>query len=605
MEGNAKITLRIPPQDQTEFTLFPLNAHAAAGWAQALPVTNTEAVVDLLDQALTEISRVRLSAESRYEILEALVPSLDVALTNLAKRFLNQPLIMPTGPQKMADVAARLNTRACTAYTVTAAEAIRNRDAVREINPALLACQALQRALIYAGRNVLQTFQLFRPLDIQGWRSLHQLYALAESQGLAELPLPDARGGAKTVRNTYLRAVLLGCCKPNRLRQGDLTLLYDCLAQWAEDVTLAAADAPEGLFLVDLQSDQPPLYRTLYKSEPGPQCRTIDTTRLVARLQRESATEKPKARESNPDALPAGVLDHVINSLGRMSLRNFKRSASNSELRICIGLRNVHYHVGGETPFEDMLQSQGFKGQDDRKGAPNLFLEDRNKIDVWRQANPGDYAEDPGEQLLSELEHGIDIPAAARAAMLNEAPTETPTDDYPIYRVQMTDASPGGYCLEWNSKMPTDIRSGDIVGLKEDDSKDWAIAVIRWFGRFGQDRTLIGLELMSPRAVALGASVQQKTSHSSPPIRILQLPQIKLVGQPNTLIMPRAGFREGQKVNIYTQQEKRAAQLLRMISATGTFAQFDYKFITSLGEILSTDEDVKLGADYDSVWSNI
>lgn len=607
MEGHSKITLRIPPQDLAEFTLFPLNAHAAEGWAQALPVTNTEAVVELIDQALTEISRVKLSPETRYEILEALAPSLDVALTNLAKRFLNQPLIMPAGPQKMADVSARLNTRACTAYTVAAVEAIQKRDSVREINPALLTCQAIQRALIYSGRNVLQTFQLFRPLDIHGWRSLHQLYALAEAQGLADLPLPEPRDGANNVRNTYLKAVLLGCCKPNRLRQSDLTALFDCMAHWAQHVSLESVDKLDGLFLVDLQSDQPPLYRTLYRKEPGPQCRGIDTAALVDTLRQSLPDgEKEPLKVADDAILPAGVLEHLVSSLGQMSLRNFKRTPSNTELRVCIGLRNLHYHVGDETPFEELMHGKGFVVEEEMKATGNPFLEDPSASDVWQQANPGDYDGDHSEQHFSELGHSIDMSTAARTAVLTGEEVDTSdAGSYPIYTAQMTDASPGGYCLEWNPDMPTDIRSGDIVGLKEGDSKEWSIAVIRWFGQFHDERKLIGLELLSPRAIALGASVQQKTNEQTPPIRILQLPQIKLVGQPNTLIMPRTGFREGQKVTVYTRKEQRAVQLLRMLSSTGSFAQFDYKFVTSLEDLLSSDDNVKVGSDYDSVWSSI
>ena len=69
---------------------------------------------------------------------------------------------------------------ATTAYTIVAIETIQQRDAIRETNPARLTCQAIQRALLCAGRKVLQNFQLLRPMEIHGWQTLHQLYALAE-----------------------------------------------------------------------------------------------------------------------------------------------------------------------------------------------------------------------------------------------------------------------------------------------------------------------------------------------------------------------------------------------------------------------------------------
>ena len=44
-------TLPIPQQDLPEFTLFPPNSAAAVGWAQALPVADPGAVVELLQAA--------------------------------------------------------------------------------------------------------------------------------------------------------------------------------------------------------------------------------------------------------------------------------------------------------------------------------------------------------------------------------------------------------------------------------------------------------------------------------------------------------------------------------------------------------------------------
>ena len=46
-------------------------------------------------------------------------------------------------------------------------------------------------------------------------------------------------------------------------------------------------------------------------------------------------------------------------------------------------------------------------------------------------------------------------------------------------------------------------------------------------------------------------------------------------------------------------------QLLRQVSSTGSFVQFEFRFIKELGDVLAENPDVKLGATYDSLWSNI
>lgn len=600
MEGNTKITLRIPNQDLEDFSLFALDRDSADQWAQALPVTNTDAVVDLIKRALAELNRVSIPPEVRFEILETLVPSLDVAVSNLSKRFLNQPLVMPEGPQKMADVAARLNALASTAYTIVAIEALQQRETIRRINPALLTCQALQRAVVYSGRKVLQTFQLFRPLEIHGWRSLHQLYSLAESQGLESLPLRSTTAGGTTVRSAYLQAVMLGCCKPNHLRQSDLTSLYRCLGHWGEFVEVGAEPNPEALFVADLHSDQPPLYQSLYKEKESANCRTLNTQKLVEHLQTlRTETNKDYVQVAPGLSVPVSLIDHLISSLGNMSLRNFKRSPANEQLQLCIGLRSVHYHVGGEVEFETLLQSMTKTLS--LVDGENRFMPPASRGDVWQAANPREYYVDENSMYgdNDEANSLIDMPSASSKE------SQDLTERYPVYSAAQADASPGGYCLEWNQDMPGDIRSGDIVGLKESGSQEWSIAVIRWFGRFEDERTLVGLELLSPKAMSFGASIHQKDGEQTPPIRVLLLPEIKLVGQPHTLITPRAGFRERQKITLGNQREECSIQLLRQVTATGEFAQFEYKYVQELGDLLAQDEDVKIGADYDSLWSNI
>ena len=105
MTSITPIKLNIPAQDLQAFNLFALNAEAARTWAQGLPVTNTRSVVQQLRKAVNDLNHMKLAPEVRYDIMEVLRPNLDVALSNLSKRFLNQPLVMPEQPRQMAELA--------------------------------------------------------------------------------------------------------------------------------------------------------------------------------------------------------------------------------------------------------------------------------------------------------------------------------------------------------------------------------------------------------------------------------------------------------------------------------------------------------------------
>ena len=611
MVSNTPIKLRIPRQDLQEFTLFQLNADAAQVWAQGLPVTNTRSVVHQLREAVSDLNRVQLAPEARYNIMEVLRPNLDVALSNLSKRFLNQPLVMPEEPQQMTELADTLYSAISTAYTIVAIQAIAQRDSIRGTSPARLTCEAIQRALVFVGRKILQTYQLYRPIEHNGWLTLHQLYALADEQKLADLPVAEPLSGGATITATYLQAAMLGCCKPNQLRQSDLAGLYRGLQQWSQLIRVDSPPTGKGLFLVDLDSDQPPLYSSLSSETPGARLRYIDTDLLAKHLEKLRSSEGRQSVSFDKDtSMPSNMLDHLIASLGSMSLRNFNRATSGNPLWVSVGLSSTHYHVAGEKVFEQLLYGDDYVPPARDRVSSNPFLAPPEKGDLWQRANPEeDYSRDEMAQMdeaQQNIEHQVELDEIIRDELLTgEDSRLSPAERYPIYNVQLANASPGGYCLEWSTTLPGDIKTGDIVGLKEEQNKEWVIAVIRWVSHLKNARTLIGLELLSPRAMPYGARIHQKTGEKTAPMRVLLLPEIKLVGQPHTLITPRIGFKEQQKITLISKGQEHSIQLVRQINATGSFAQFDFRYLKQLGDVLAEDKNGHLGSSYASLWSNI
>jgi hypothetical protein len=602
MENSSAVKLIIPRQDMVGAPLFQPNTEAAFSWVQSLPVTSVKSLVQILGQALDELNRTKLSPEVRFNILEVLLPNVEAALPNLARRFLNQPLVMPEEPRRMANFSDSLLAKAATSYTIVAIEAIQQRDAIREINPARLTCQAIQRALVFSGRRVLQRLQLHQPMEVHSWHSLHQLYVLAESQGLADLQVPEPLSGGNTIKATYLQTLILGCCKPNQLRHTELAALYRGLQQWNELVHLHGQSTQKHLFLVNLENDQPAQYRALSKDRQDTHCRYLDTSELVEHLQKIRAETGAEGVQFDKNThVPSAMLDHLIASLDSMSLRSYKRASSEGSLSICVGLSSIHYQVARQRKFGQLLQNNPAALAMSTTTPDNPFMSALNRGDVWPKPNP-----EKGE-FKHDVEHDIHLDESTRARLVLEDTDQLDTHQrYPVFNVQLADTSPGGYCLEWAEELPGDIKTGDLVGLKEDmEQRDWVIAVIRWLSRLENAKTLIGLELLSPRAIAYGASIHQKDGEKTQPMRALLLPEIKLVGHPHTLITPRAGFKERQKVTILNSAESRTVQLRRHVASTGSYAQFEFQYVKELGDVLAERPQGQKVADFDSVWSNI
>lgn len=614
MTDKAPVKLRIPRQDLDTHSLFTPTLEGAQAWTSALPVTNTREVAQQLRLAIGELNRVTLPAEQRHAIMEAMRPNLMVATASLSRRFINQPLVLPPEPQQMAELADQLSGLTSTAYTLVAVHAIRDRESIRNINPARLVCESLQRAIHFAGQKIFQRFQLFQPSENRAWKTLHQLYALAERQQLTQLRIDGVTAEPTTITATWLQPLLLSCCKPNQLRQSDLAAIFQGLRQWSGLAAVSTEGA--GLFAVDLSGDQPPAYTHSIRVTANPDLRMIDTGPLVAHLGELAESGEGSTHQdivfANDVRLHHNILQHMIASLSSVSTRNFSRHSLEQRLHVALGLNSTHYFVAGGQTFAEVLHGKGYQPPASERVVTNPFLIERKRRDPWLEANADDIhsgEEQPTPDDSSDP-HQVDVDEDTRAVLLEDHETLPPQQReqeelYREYPAKAINASPGGYCLEWEHEQPGVIRSGDILCVREEQGEAWVIASIRWLSQLEGRSSILGIELLSPQATAWGARIRNPQGGLSEPIRVLLLPGIKLVAQPPTLITPRSGFREGQRITLARHGENRKIRLQRQVAATGTYSQFEFRETGNLAPDKPREERELPGSAFRSVWSDI
>jgi hypothetical protein len=591
------IKLRIPRQDLEDFSAFGLSGVEATRWADSLPTVNAGQTAQTLRTAISELNRVEIPADVRFDILEALRPKVHLALSNLSRYYLNQPVVLPDAPRKASRLAQSLYDLLTTGYTITAIHTIQRRQKLSRGNPAKLVCQAVHRSITTATMKMLVACQLYQPLEINTWAELHQLYALALRQNLSSQIVADEINGSSSVESTYLRALMLGCCKANQLRQRDLAGVYKGLSEWIQHVHMCDVDEGEGLYLIDLAADHPPVYAALHGETPGSQCRLVNTEDLVAHLRklREESGERALVLDKDT-ALSSNVLDHLVSAWGIMSKRNFARAPASERLWVSVGLSNTHFYVSGGINFDDFVdvESADELGREDN-GNPFMQRSGGAESDVWDIAFDSDQGDDAID--MENIEFHI------REASRREG--KESSERHPVYPARMVNVSPGGYCLEWSADIPGHIKTGDVIAVREVENSSWSIAVIRWVSQLNEESTLLGVELLSPRATPFGARVQHKTGDEGEMMRALLLPEIKLVGQPNTLITPRVGFKERQKITLLRGGEKSYVQLFKKVSSTAAYNQFEFRYLQQLEEVAMRDASDIINTQFESIWNRI
>lgn len=601
--------LHTPQQDlaHLSFCSGSKEAHVNA-WVDALPMTQVSYVSTQLYRALPEINRLQTQPETRLAMLESLRTPTQQSIQGLARTFLNQPLILPDAARKTATIAQALQKHMSNGYLVVVRELCGKK---RQPTPETMQLQAtaIHRAITGLGLLLLRSYQLYAPISGQLWVELHSLYRIAEILQLLDVPVDDAlphHHAVKTVEMAYLRVLLLACARPNQLRQDEMVATYNALETLTNLAQLLPHNSArkDNLFAVLINSDQPPLYKSRLDAAATEQLRELNTSQLANELetQAKATSNSDSGVSHNVFELSSALVDHLIHAWNILAQRSFERRPVSGKLEVTVGLSNLHFYAAGEVPFHIFLDQTNKVGGGDDKGkifqkrSLNLKPTADTKID-----DPWGEAFDAGNTPLA----GSHLPTLNIELSIRQQQQQEYQGKHPIYQVPLIDTSPGGYCLEWQNEIPVQVKAGELVGIRESGRQKWGVAVVRWVQQT-RHATQLGIQVLAPHVTPVGIAIVHKTGGASEYLRALQLPALKAVNQPATLLTNAVSFREYNKVRVYypveqlqsSQQAELSVQLTQKLFATGAFCRFAFREIAS-----STTPAGNMGGDdLDAAW---
>jgi hypothetical protein len=588
--ADRPLRLTTPDSTVAGFSVCETTPSALSDWIAQLPMAHTPEAAHQLLKVASEVVRLGVDPNARFNYLEIVRAPAHYICTRLDRNALGGS----ASGEGHAQLAQSLQNELATGYKVVIRDAMREEDFSSSMRD--LVGHACHRALADLSFALRRTYEFYTDAPVRAWYEINQLYALAEELGIAADAYSDEQTRSTTqltITDVYLRIAMLAVAKPNQLRQKDLSAVYHALEQWTPRLTIGAP-ADDTLFVVDLDADAPPSYREL-GSHTGDALRGIRTDVLVYELEAyltEMASDVPV-----PDYVSQELLRHLAHAWGVMKKRSFRRSQSIGPMKVCIGLRTLHYYISGGVEFADQLgtteallrrEINPFIGApDEQRPEPKATRPD----DVWNGAfdlrgaripeNPN--IEDPHRILLNPRKM---------------APRPVSESSYPCYDTQIVDTSPAGYCVRWDAPLPPHLQTGELLAIRERDDARWCIAVSRWI-RHNDGGTLLGLELLAPRAIPAGVRLLQKRGSSAEYNRAVLLPALEAIGQPAMLITPRLPYRESQKVQIRRHGIQATGQLMRRVRMTESFTQFTFRMLD--GYLESTQIDLNM----ESLWDMI
>lgn len=594
-DTSLKPDIRVPEQKTAALSFCDTTPKAFRQWIGLLPMANIGEASRQLYHAIIELNQLFLQPQQRLQLLELIREKIHYVCEELSRHFLTIAVSLPEKQRKIANLAQALQMHLAAGYKLCVTDLL-DTGSPEKHRKAL--STAIQRGIAELSGTILRAYQLYCPAPPNSWRECHQLYRFALAHRLTTIRIDDlvmSQHSSSSVGDAYKRALLLGCARPNQLRQSKLGQLFTLLEPWAELTDCKPGAAGDSLFLVNLNADKSPIYRSLQDTNADGDFFSFDSRRLSAQINLaiHSADGKAPGELLLPPNTSSALLSHLAQALGTPAKRNFNRLASYSSLELCVGLSAAHYFIAGRKTFSDFISKPAAEGDEN-----NTFIRNsQRKNDAWAGAYDADNKHDG---MLAD-----NTPVNFSSASTRTTPT--PKNAPRACRAQLVNTSPGGYCIAWDSQIPSNLQTGEILGVREQSSQSWSVAVVRWIRQIKNQGTQIGIELQAPRATPCAVRLIQKLGNSSEYLRGLMLPEISVINQPATLIVPRLPFQSGSRITLLINDQEKQGQLLEKLTATGSINQFEIK--------LEREPDAKASAsrsapganedDFDSLWPSL
>lgn len=590
------LELSVPQRGATP-TGNELNSRGVESWLADLPLGDPVEAARALAEGLAHHNGATWPATERLTLAERIRPVCEEAGAALRTRLRNCALPLSARTQQVAELAMTLLRELTYSYKIALLELAD----VKAAGPAesSLRLLALYRCVELLGRQVVDTYLIYRPEPCQIWGELHRLYRYAELTGIQRQPLTES--GRVSVEHAYKRVVLLALAGPYQLMQQEANTVYQWLDRWADRCAMTATDALgtiAGKFYVDLDSDGPPHYapRKLERHPANP--RILDCVPLaaaiggrLAAIAKETTGEHgtpiplPLARRMERDLL-VRLRDAWTGPRDRTSMRR----STHANVEIAAGLSACHHFLSGAaafTPEKDEIAvhraALGISGESG--GATcNLSLVPA-ELEPWKL-----------EEDESRLAHDVDAPRhsvfdadskdldmwqkiyfTGSAAKHEHGNTEV------VYRKtpwQQKNSSKNGLCLYCHSDCPVQLRVGELVVFQiSGDADHWQVGTVRWLCAAAGQRLEMGIEVLADSATPLAIRGIQGVGKDSEYFRALRLPAGGIDTPGGTLVVPAAIYDNNTVTVLNVGRQLFYGRLTTLVENTRCYSRFRYELV--------------------------
>jgi len=518
-------TLNVPGTEPALQHTVETRPKAVAGWLDRLPFASPVETAEQLVMALHALNRHPLGADEGHALLALYRPVVARAAAGL-EALLAESGVPPHAQQlQIGTLLRELQTEHSIGYRQVL-QALSTRRFGRA-SPKRMA--EVTARLLAALRDIQTACHLTdAPLPAGLWQEMHQIHAFAQASNLADNAVDDAPPASLA----YCQALLIALADPPHMSHAELvhTRLY--LDQFAALTVLTTSPVTKHLgFPIHTEGDAPPNPCATSPTRGG---LWLDTDALCRHLH-ETVLRLRNGEAPGHIGLPSGMESELSQTLCKRLLKLWSPGAQRAFKRYATPGTTVQM-VAGVSAIHRLLEM-----------APQAA-----------QAEP-----DEADSLAI---HGVEpifvAPAAAPVAV--DATQWTVSND-----------SASGLALSGTPDAPLNLKVGDPLALRADETAAWSLGVIRWVRMRDAQQVEVGVERLSPQVQPVWVRPLRGHSKTNPEAALF-VPGLAALKQNDRLLLPRHLYQVGMDAEVWHPPHQYSLTFGGLVEQTPSFDLIDF-----------------------------
>lgn len=590
----------VPNQDLNNGQFAKMGMSDFLQWIDTLPRANPHIVGVQLSDSLLELNRSQLAKLNRFEAMEHLLLIVLDTVDSLVTQYSNSSLPLNPKAQSVSELARGLLRQTVAAFKIIVNELLDASEKGSRMSKMLQF--SLQRAMLVSGRLLLESYRVYAPEPKGIWRDLHALYLCSEQHRISTQPfepLKDRSDSALSIKQAYLRNILLSLSNPYHLMHGEAQGLYERAGRWLSFVRLQPVEEAgglEGRFVVNLQSDEPPRYVPTGTDIAAPESGLVlNLDELVGVLQgqMDQASAHQQSRGTPitlSERMQRDMYHRIIAALGMRAERRETRLPTSENVSLVEGLTACHYYLNQCKPFtpeaaeDQWLEKIGVKvaKKPTQDVTQSWSLTDMDESVASFDTPSSASRTSTFKAFDKELD---DIWVKANKVAVKEKETTSSamnSSKYDPVTIRKNDHSAGGMAVHCPDNARMKSRVGELVGFAEKrmpSADDWGVGAIRWLRVNEEGGTDIGIMKLAESSLAMATKALQGVGRGSEYVRALLTPRANPMIEPCTLVVPASIYDIGTLLVLNMDELVLYCELTEVLETTSTFTQYQFKLV--------------------------